>query len=257
MPTLADITPHELLTVQDGLRAGLRDASSFEAGAQRYTEAVYRAFGGEIALSRMFLSLPFKDLPEGLRRSAWSVVEGQAAQAHVAPTTPVLTLVGTYGDEAEWRDRRASRGHAAIPLCSATFVDSIPMVAAMLQEMGVPLGLDRETGRFVKNMLGVGWVGLFYVEDARTARDGQGRRVIPSAGFVDRHHIRTVFGLGKAYGNGAIAAYVGFTKKLIPKEKVEALIPFVNLFKASTIELVQAGRYFEPTNGPAEPQARP
>ncbi len=244
MPTLVAMTAHELLTVQDELRASLRNVASFEAGAQSYVEAIYREFAGEIALSRMFLTLPFGELPEDLRRSAWSVVEGQAAQARVTAVTPVLTLVGTYGDEPAWRHRCDSRSHAAIPLCSTSFVDSIPMVAALLQEMGINLGLEHETGRFIKNVLGVGWVGLFYVEDARSARDSQGRRVIPAAAFVDGHHIRSVFGLGKAYGNGAIVTYVGFTKKLMTRERVEALVPIINLFKASTLDLVHAKRYF-------------
>ena len=251
MPTLDHMTAHELLTVQDHLRDELRACQSFEAAAQRYVTAIRAAFGGEIALARMFMTIPFAELPEDLRRSAWNVVEGQALSAQVRPETPVLTLLGSHGREPRWCDRKESHGHAAIPLCSLSFIDSIPMVARMLQEMGVDLGLKLDTDRYVKNLLGVGWVGLFYVEDARTARDDHGRRVIPAADFVDTHGIRTVFGLGKAYGNGAIAAFVAFTTKTLSRAVIEQLVPTVNLFKASTNDLVRARRYFAPDDASA------
>ncbi len=249
MSTLVDISAHELLSVQDRVRDELRASPSFEVSAQRYVQQIHAAFSGEIALARMFMTIPFDDLPDDLRRSAWKVVEGQALAAQIKPMTPVLTLLGSHGDEAQWCDRRSSRGHAAIPLCSNSFVDSIPMVARMLQEMGVDLGLKLDTERYVKNLLGVGWVGLFYVEDARSARDDKGRRVIPSAEFVDTYNIRTVFGLGKVYANGAITAFIAFTTKVIPRAKVELLVPTVNLFKASTNELVQSRQYFSPRDG--------
>ncbi|MBA2481138.1 MAG: hypothetical protein H0V44_10775 [Planctomycetes bacterium] len=46
---------------------------------------------------------------------------------------------------------------------------------------------------------------------------------------------------------GVEALRIVFTNKLVPRSKVEALMPFVNLFKASTMELVNRGAIFSTT----------
>jgi len=240
MLSFQTVSRHDLMPIQDGLREQLRNATSLEAAANQGVQALCRAFSGDVVLTRMFLTLPFRTLPEDLRRTTWNVVEAQSLQGQMTPQTPVLTLLATCGKQPEWRDRRLSQGHAAIPLSSRSFVDSIPMVARMLQDMGVDLGLKQEQeGVLVQKVLGAGWIGLFHVDDARTARDDQGRRVIPAVDFVEGHGVRTVFGLGKAYGTGSIACFVVFTNKTIPRRQVESLVPFVNLFMASTFDLVR------------------
>ena len=50
-----------------------------------------------------------------------------------------LTLLASTGDEPEWRDRHRSRGHQAIPLPSADIVEQAPMVAQLINQLGVPL----------------------------------------------------------------------------------------------------------------------
>jgi len=254
MPAFQDVSHHDLLAIQDGLREQLRGAVSLEEAARQGVQALCRAFSGDVVLARLFLTLPFGTLPVELHRAAWNVVETQSLQAQMTPETPVLTLLATCGTRPEWCDRRRSHGHAAIPLSSRSFVDSIPMVARMLQDMGVDLGLKLENeSALVQKILGAGWVGLFYVDDARSARDDQGRRVVPAVDFVEEHGVRTVFGLGKAYGNGSIAAFVVFTNKLLPRRQVEALVPYVNLFMASTFDLMRRGRIFADPSAGAGP----
>lgn len=246
MLSIDHVSAHELLDLQDGLREKLKSCMSLESSSQVLAETIHAAFGEEVVLCRVFITLPFHKLPEDLRRTARAVVEDQVLHSQTTDNTAVLTLLGSSGKDLAWCSRHTSRGHAAIPLSSANFVDSIPMVARMLQEMGIDLGLTPEAGRpFSEKILGTGWVGLFYVDDARTARDGAGRRVIPATDFVERHSIRTVFGIGKALGNGSIASLVLFTNSLMSRRKVEDLVPLVNLFRASTIELVKAGTIFE------------
>lgn len=241
------VTHRDLLSVQDQLRVQLRTATALEQAAQLAVESLCTNFKGQAALARCFLTLPFADLPEELRRKAWSVVEAQSLQSQMSATTPILALLGTCGVAAGWCDRRASRDHAAIPLCSRAFVDSIPMVARMLQEMGVDLGLRvHEDQPLVQKVLAAGWVGLFHVADARTARDDRGRRVIPATEFIEQYGIRTVFGLGKAYSTGSILTLVVFTTTMVSRERVEALVPFLNLIRSSTIDLVSAKRIFAP-----------
>ena len=235
---LSDISRSEILDLQDRLRPRLRSAPTLEDAARALVRCLCLDFGSSAVLTRLFITLPFATLPEDLRRAAWSVVERQGLQSAMSESTPVLTLLSTCGREPEWCDRRSSRGHAAIPLSSRSFVDSIPMIARMLQDMGIELGLQAGADHYIERVLGAGWVGLFYVEDALVARDEKGRRIIPAVDFVERHGVRTVFGLGKSYANGAIATLVVFASSVVPRSRVEALVPIMNLFKAQTLDHV-------------------
>ncbi|HYE07000.1 MAG TPA: response regulator [Planctomycetota bacterium] len=253
---LAELSRADVLDLQDRLRPRLRAARSLEDAAQALVRCLCVDFASSTVLTRMFVTLPFATLPEDLRRAAWSVVERQALQSAMRDQTPVLTLLSTCGREPAWCDRRESRGHVATPLSSRSFVDSIPMIARMLQDMGLDLGLQTDGDPYIERVLGAGWVGLFYVGDALTARDDRGRRIIPAVDFVERYGVRTVFGLGKAYANGSIASLVAFTSAIVPRERVEALVPIMNLFKAETLRFVNDGAIFraEPTAG-VEPAA--
>jgi hypothetical protein len=242
---LARTTSHDLLDVQDRLRGYLLATSSLEEAAAACVRAIHGEFAESIVLARLFVSLPFTTLPEDLKRKAWDVVEAQALHPFVHDHTPVLTLLGTYGRDPAWCDRRTSAHHAAIPLCSQSFVDTIPMIARMLQDMGVDLGIGPDP-KYARKILGSGWTGLFYVEDARIARDDHGRRIIPAAEFVERHNVRTVFGLGKAYASGSIATLIVFTNTLVPRAKIEELAALITLFKAATINHIQDGAIFTP-----------
>ena len=135
MPVLNSTTDSSGLTCPDA--RSLRSAATLESAARALTQTLHADFGDNVVLARLFLTQPFGRLPDDLRRSAWNVVEAQGLQGDIRETTPVLTLLGTSGRLAEWCDRRRSRTHAAIPLCSRVFVDSIPMLARMLQEMGI------------------------------------------------------------------------------------------------------------------------
>jgi len=244
MPTFADLDRRSILDFQDRMRPDLAAATTVEDAAQGLVAALCTEFPTGIVLARTFLTLPLARLPDDLRRAVWASVEDHTHPTALGPTTPVLTLLSTYGREVDWCDRRRSRSHAAIPLSSRRFVDSIPMVARMLHEMGIDLGLGPTEDPHVDRLLGAGWVGLFHVEDARSARDERGRRIIPADDFVERHGVRSVFGLGKAYGDGSIVSVVVFATAILPRATVEAMVPIVNQFKAQTLELMHRGAIF-------------
>ncbi|HYE07027.1 MAG TPA: response regulator [Planctomycetota bacterium] len=244
--SLPEVTRVDVLDLQDRLRPRLRSARTLEDAAQALVRCLCVDFATTTVLTRFFVTQPFARLPPELHRAAWSVVERQALQGAMRDATPVLTLLSTCGRQPEWCDRRLSRGHAATPLSSRSFVDSIPMIARMLQDMGLDLGLKAEADAdpHIERLLGAGWVGLFYVGDALSARDDKGRRIIPAVEFVEQHGVRTVFGLGKAYADGSIATLIVFASAVLPRARVEALVPIMNLFKAETLHLVAEGAIF-------------
>lgn len=241
----------QILGLQDRVRERIRDAASIEAASQWCVEHVAEAFGDAV-LVRMFITIPYGSLPERERQAADGVAEAKGNRELLGDRTPVLTLVGTAGVEAAWGDRLRSQGHLGIPLCSAEFVDSIPMIAQLLREMGIDIGEDDLALRHQsEKVLSAGWVGLFHVDDARTSKDGKGRFVIPNQDFVDRYGIRCAFGLGKAFGNGSVACLIVFANSLITRDQVSALVPIMNMFKASTTELMRENLIFKVIKPPS------
>ena len=90
-----------------------------------------------------------------------------------------------------------------------------------------------------------GFNGVFYVADAATARDSQGRFIIPAQDFVAKYGVKTVFGLGGAYLGGALAACIVFAGEQLPRQQAERFAGLATPFKAATAELVRSRQYFD------------
>src|SRR5215470_11899564 len=174
-------------------------ATSLEEAAQALAAALYAQFAESAILARVYVTVPFAALPLPTRAFVQALPGAAAALTGI---TPVLSLVGTQGQKADWNDRRNSRQHGAIPLISAEFVDGIPMIARLLRELGVPLDwIDSHDAQRLVTTIG-STVGLFYVEDAVQAVDDRGRKVIPAMDFVFDYEVKSVFGAGGAYSDG-------------------------------------------------------
>jgi hypothetical protein len=246
MSDLRECSAAAVRTLQDKLRVDLRSAESVEAAACGFADLLFQAFGDAVVLARVYATVDYRSLPprehdfvDGLARSA-KVIE------RLAPVTPILSLLGTRGILPAWNDRAASRGHVGIPLASADFVRSIPMLAALLFELGVtPAWIEqRAEGVQVDHLRGGEAAGIFYVEDARTATDAQGRKVIPAQDFVSEHDVQTVFGMGGAWPNGHLAVAIVFVRQRVDRSVVRRLAPLLGVFRAATTALAMRGNTF-------------
>ncbi len=241
----SDFSPGDILGLQDDLRAALRGCASLEEAAQGTVGVLYEALRDSAVLVRFFATRPYRSLPDGLRARVLELACINGSQAAMRADTLVLTLLGTRGAEAAWNHRLQSAGHAGIPLLSTEFVDAIPMVSRLLQELGVDLRwFDAEDMNFVEKKLAGGLAGLFYVRDAASTCDGRGRLVIPAQDFVATHGVKTVFGLGGTYAEGTILTLIVFTRDLLEKAEIEPYVRLVSLLKAATAALVKDGRIF-------------
>jgi len=176
---VGDATLEHVAGLRDRM-AARDDKGSVRSSAQGFARDLADTFSG-VVLARLFLVLPFSQLPEGDRTFARGIVGGDA---RLQATTNVLSLVGTYGRDPTWCDRAGSRGHLAIPLIDRAFVSNIPMVAKLLADLEVDLaGLDDGKPIATRRMLG-GRNAAFYVPDAQDAVDAQGRSIIPARDFV-------------------------------------------------------------------------
>ncbi|MFO0676133.1 MAG: hypothetical protein U0169_06345 [Polyangiaceae bacterium] len=224
----------------ESLRAlvGAIRGDELEGAAQEFARILATRFPS-VVLARVFAVLPFGILPGADRAFA---LEHRAGGGRVEATTPVLSLLGTSGTEATWSDRTASKAHLAIPLLDHSTVRGAPMVAKLLADLEVNLAaLDDGRPIATRKLLG-GKSGTFYVLDAQTARDEEGRPIIGAKDFVDKHRVRTVFGMGSAYRDGTLVVAVVFTRELVARLHVDRYADVVAAFKSATADLVLTKR---------------
>ncbi len=219
----------------------LQQAASLEEAAQALATALHTQLTESAVLTRVFVTVPFDGLPQSTRALVQAM---PGAAAALTGTTPVLSLIGTHGQEADWNDRRKSKQHRGIPLISAEFVDGIPMIARLLRELGVPLDwIDSHDARRLVSTMG-STVGLFFVEDAARAMDDRGRKVIPAVNFVFPYDVKSVFGTGGAYPSGQMLVVVVFCRDRVARATAELFLPLVDLFSGKTASLVAQAKVF-------------
>src|SRR5262245_41987728 len=219
----------------------VEQATSLEEAAQALAKALYVQFAESAILTRVYVTVPFAVLPPPTRAHVQAL---PGAAAALTGTTPVLSLIGTQGQKADWNDRRKSRQHGAIPLISAEFVDGIPMIARLLRELGVPLDwMDSHDARRLVSTIG-STAGLFYVEYAVRSSDDRGRKVIPAVDFVFAYHVKSVFGTGGVYSSGQMLVVVVFCRDPVARVTAQMFLPLVDLFKGKTGSLVASAQVF-------------
>jgi len=107
----------------------VKQSQSLEAAAQAVAEALHTQFEESVVLARVYLTSPFDALPQTNKDFVLKLAESAGAADDLKAATPLLSLIGTHGREADWCDRRNSKGHVGIPLISSAFVGAIPMIS--------------------------------------------------------------------------------------------------------------------------------
>ena len=226
------------------IKPKIEKSKTLEAAAQELVMTLHTQFRESVTLARIFLTVPFDQLPEVNKEFVQKLADSAGAGSDLKPTTPVLSLLGTHGQEKDWNDRRKSKGHMGIPLISSAFVSAIPMISRLLKELGIPLDwVDSHDSEIIKRSMG-GPAGLFFVEDAGSATDNEGRKIIAAQDFVSSYKVKSVFGTGQAYPNGQILVNVLFCKDQVRRATAERFPQIVSLLKNHTDSLVENGKIF-------------
>lgn len=243
-PPYADVESTDWAKTLDGLRSRVGKATALEGAAALVARQLYESFSDTTALARVYAVIPYRDLEPSVTSFVDGLAKSSGQSEHIRPDMPVLTLLGTHGPDEDWCDRTKSKGHRGIPLVSASFVENIPMVARLLKELGVDLSwLDAAPDVNARRLLG-GFNGLFYVDDAATARDAAGRLIIPAQDFVDAQGVKTVFGMGGFYPDNTLVAIIVFARERLTRSQVERFISLISLFKGETFGVVRARKFF-------------
>jgi hypothetical protein len=241
---IGKVTPSFITDLWKEVEPRIREAPTLEAACQSLAETIFLEFEESVALARVFFTVPFDRLTPIRRRFVQELARGAGVEGSLRTATPVLSLVGTFGVEEEWRDPLSSERHLGIPLVSMPFVDAIPMISRLLKDLGIPLEwaetcdtatIERTVGRTAE---------LFFVEDAAQALDQHGRKIISAQEFVSGYGIRGVFGVGGGYIGGQILVLIVFCRDGLKRTAAETFMATTALFKAKTATLVGEGRIF-------------
>jgi hypothetical protein len=226
----------ETFSASDMLRCGsmLRrmadQAHSMEAAAARIVRYLYQHLHDSTnqpacALVRCYKTHLLSELPHELAQHAQ-----QLAGEPVGPATKCLTLLATAGSQPAWNERRLSVGHQAIPLVSPEMVQTLPMIAQLVYQLGLPLQdllapnaallLDVERHDF----------NVFHVPEAL------GCSYIPAQqSFVIPERIRSVLGFGGILPDGNLFAIILFARVPISRTVAERFRPLALNVKMSLL----------------------
>jgi hypothetical protein len=213
--------------------------------AQSFSSALLKEFPS-VVLARVFAVVPFERLPDLDAEIAQGFAEKVGAGPLLAPTTPVLSLLGTAGTDPSWNNRLFSSGHLAIPLLSKELVEGAPMLAQLLADLKLDLACLDDARPIDSNRMMGGINQRFYLQSAKTALDARGRLIIPARDFVTKHRIETVFGMAGAYVEGTIVAAIVFTSERLEAQVIDRYPSIIANFRMSTTAAVLSRRIYAP-----------
>lgn len=222
----------------------IQQSKFLDEAAQELVTALHTHFTESVVLARVFLTVPFGSLPKTNKEFVQKLADSAGAASGLKGTTPVLSLLGTHGQEGDWNDRRKSKGHLGIPLISSAFVGAIPMISRLLKELGVPLDwIDSHDSEIIKKTVGRS-AGVFFVDNAAEATDHEGRKIIAAQDFVSSYKVKSVFGIGESYLGGQMLVVVVFCREAFSRDAAEHFPRLTSSFKDKTAAFVGSSKIF-------------
>lgn len=238
----------EMLRCSTGIRRATKTAATVESVARKLCTFLRDEFvneddataddgGRQCALVRMYVTLPYRSLDRSTRLFA-----DRLLGTHVpGPELRCLCLMGTAGRLDEWNDRRASRGHQAIPLPSPKIVEQAPMIAQLVRQFGLDLEDVVEPKAGMLDDMSGRTYGVFHVEEAA------GSPYIPAQDFVKEHGISSVVGVGGSMRSGDIFAVILFTRVPIRRDVADRFRSLALDLK-SALFMIREGAVFDATS---------
>jgi hypothetical protein len=235
MHDLTLFTMADMAICCSALRRMGHGAGSMEETADRIVRYLYENLSGAgeqnpLALVRMFKTHAYGDLTEDLQASARRLL-GRDPE----PSMKCLTLLATIGDRPEWCSRHLSAGHRAIPLASEDGVRRIPMIAALIHQVGLEISQVLKPDPGMLADLSQKAFNVFHVPDALESPSVPAKQE-----FVIPERIRSCIGFGGVLPHGDLFAVIIFTRVAIPSEAA-------NLFKTVSLSVKTALLPFEMT----------
>lgn len=246
MSMISKLSFQEVINLQNNIKQLEGRYTTLADAAQQYMSILYDELKESIILTRIFATIPYHDLPELNKEFVIKLAQSKGIAKELKADTLVLSLLGSRGVKPEWNDRFSSKGHLGIPMISSDFIKNIPMMSSLLKQLGAAIEcLDETDTKYVANVF-KNVSGVFYVKDAETEVDYQGRKIIPAQDFVKQEKVKTVFGIGGFYIKTSLFfSNIIFLRECIEKEMAENFMLQASKFKIATTGLVVRGRIFD------------
>ena len=227
MSDLSELARNGLNDLRVSLKSQWPTCDSVEACARILVDELHGRLPSAV-LIRLYVTVPYRDLSLDEQRAAERIGAKLDVAKRITDSTEVLCLLATRGVMDDWNDRRRSVDHRALPLVDDAFVSSAPMLDSLFAQLGIknasaPVQSER-----------VGIDGIFFIDDATSARDGRGRHIVPAQRFVEEHGVRSVFGFGGRYISGRIMAMIAFSRATLEAHDVRALASIGATFRTAT-----------------------
>jgi hypothetical protein len=218
VPRLETFDGDDLTLFGETIRGFAHEAGTMEDSARRIATLLHdrleRADGTPAtALVRVYKTHPYGKLPSDLQAFAG----GLAGEDELQADTRCLTLLGTRGLQPEWDDRAHSEGHKAIPLPSVEFVRRLPMVAGLIDHLGLDVADVVRPTRHRIVELAQRTYGVFHVADAKDSP------YVPAQDFVREHGVRSALGFGGVLFTGDFFAVVMFCREPVSADVSERI----------------------------------
>jgi hypothetical protein len=229
------LTLVDVAQVSAYLRALKTETSCMEEAATRSCRYLYENLlhddgAPACALVRFFVTHPYGQLPAELQAFA----RGVRRDVVPSPGTRCLTLLGTAGDMPQWNSRTTSLGHKVIPLHSEEFVTSFPMIANLVNQLGLEIKRVIDPSPSFFREQGGRSFNVFHVPAAL------GSPMVPAqADFVVPHRIQTVLGFGGPLPSGDIFVVILFTKVVVSHDIAELFKPLSLSLKLAVVQHAQ------------------
>ncbi|MBC8551127.1 MAG: hypothetical protein H8D23_15895 [Candidatus Brocadiales bacterium] len=238
---IKELTITDIFELSQIIKKKCRERSNLEEIAQELMNILYQTFitdsgKSALVLSRFFKSNAYEYLPDDIK----TYIHNQECKDEIPVQNRYLTLLGTTGDLDEWNYRKASNGHQALPLYDPHIVSNIPMLSALLNQIGFDIfDLTQPDNNIIINKEEHKF-GVFCVEDAK------GNRLIPKqAEFVEPFGIKSVIGFGGRYKTGQIYAIIMFCRERISRETAKLFISLNPTVKFITLRQEMTGNIFK------------
>ena len=218
MHDIGNFTMKDMAECSGALRTMGAGATSMEETANRMVRYFYDHFldgktGRQaFVLARLFKTHRYDELDEELRAAARNMIGASSPP----PSMKCLVLLATAGARPEWNFRRNSQGHKVIPLPSEQFVNRVPMVRQLVQQLGLEIKTLLEPDPKVIMDLTQKTYNVFYVPDA------VGNEYVPAQKeFVVPFGVRSVIGFGGMLPSGNLYTTILFSRAHVPPETAE------------------------------------
>jgi hypothetical protein len=182
------------------------------------------------ALVRIYITYRCADLPPEV-----CTLAGEILGTEPSGDVRCFTLLATAGDEPAWNDPALSKGHRTIPLPSVEAVAQIPMLAALIQQLGFELSSVVHGTDLVVNEQERTY-SVFHIPEALDSP------YIPAQDdFVVPHAIRSVVGFGGLLPDNELFAAILFAKVPISRSVAELFGPVALSLKLALLSPATKG----------------